>query len=174
MDTKLCIKCGNHKPLDQLESFEKNGKTYYRSRCTECGGKRYKRYRRANIAEVRRRERESIRRQRAAGENLVRWIYADSRKSDRKKGRLNDLTRDFIEAVLAKGKCTYCHNRKLRLTLDRIDNSLGHLQSNVVVACIRCNYVRGAVPYKAWLELVPGIRRAVKKGLFGDWTGRAR
>lgn len=60
------------------------------------------------------------------------------------------------------------------MSLDRIDNSKGHIQANVVPACIRCNYLRGSMPHEAWLNLVPTIRETRIKGLFGTWTGRAR
>ena len=95
------------------------------------------------------------------------WIYVDSRSSDRKFGRANDLTRDFIREQLAVGECSYCVERNLRMTLDRIDNDLGHLQTSVVIACIRCNYARRDMPYQAWLVVAPAMRAARQTGLFG-------
>jgi hypothetical protein len=56
------------------------------------------------------------------------------------------------------------------MTIDRIDNEIGHTLSNVVPACIRCNYVRRDMPHEAWLCLVEGMREAVFRGLFGSWT----
>jgi hypothetical protein len=35
--------------------------------------------------------------------------------------------------------------------------------------CIRCNYIRGSMPFAAWTLLVPAIRQAVEQGLFGTW-----
>jgi hypothetical protein len=60
------------------------------------------------------------------------------------------------------------------MTLDRIDNQLGHIKSNVVAACIRCNYTRGAMPYEAWLFLAPGMQAAQQAKAFGNWDGRCR
>lgn len=57
------------------------------------------------------------------------------------------------------------------MTMDRIDNSLGHLMSNVLPACIRCNYLRRDVPFEAWMVIVPSVKKAVEEGLFGTWTG---
>ena len=57
------------------------------------------------------------------------------------------------------------------MSLDRVDNSLGHTKANVIACCIRCNFIRGTMPYEAWRCLIPGVRRAYKLGLFGTWTG---
>lgn len=105
--------------------------------------------------------------------DVPRWILEDSRGTDRKHGRKNDLTKKHIEEQIAKG-CSYCGEKELRMTLDRIDNNEGHTQNNTTPACIRCNYIRRNMPYEAWLCLKPGLRKARKQGLFGDWVGRAR
>lgn len=59
---------------------------------------------------------------------------------DKKKGYENDLTKDFLEEILSK-PCYYCRDT-YRIGLDRIDNSKGHTQDNVVPCCIECNTVR--------------------------------
>jgi hypothetical protein len=56
------------------------------------------------------------------------------------------------------------------MTLDRIDNSIGHLMSNVNPCCYRCNYIRANMPYAAWLSIVPAIRATFELGLFAAWT----
>jgi hypothetical protein len=99
-----------------------------------------------------------------------KYILWDSRKSDRKKGMDNDLTREHIKEQIDKG-CSYCGETKLRMTLDRINNDKGHTKNNTVPACIRCNFIRGSMPHKAWLSLVPSIKETNDKGLFGDWIG---
>lgn len=101
------------------------------------------------------------------------FIWRDSRKSDRRRGHSNDLTVAFVE-VLLKNPCSYCGESDLKKTLDRIDNTKGHLVFNVVVACVRCNYMRRDMPYAAWLCLVQGVTRAREEGLFSDWTGETR
>ena len=104
---------------------------------------------------------------------MAQIILRDSKGSDKKYNRENDLTKEFIEETVKDG-CSYCGEKLLRMTLDRIDNTLGHLMSNVVPACIRCNYTRGSMPYQAWLCLADGMKRAKENDLFGDWTGRCR
>ena len=52
---------------------------------------------------------------------------------------------------------------------DRIGNTLGHTTDNMVVACFRCNMLRGTLPYQVWLHIVPAVRPAREAGLFGGW-----
>jgi hypothetical protein len=57
-----------------------------------------------------------------------------------------------VKEMLKNMTCHYCHENifvlyKLKLykrqwTLDRIDNSIGHTKSNVVLACLQCNLER--------------------------------
>jgi hypothetical protein len=105
--------------------------------------------------------------------DVVTTIKVDARSSDRKSGLENDLTKEFIAAEIAKG-CAYCGESTVRMTLDRIDNTKGHTQDNVVPACIRCNYTRKDMPYEAWLIVAKGMQEARERNLFGGWTGRAK
>jgi len=99
-------------------------------------------------------------------------LVTDSRSSDKKRGRPgNDLNRDFVAALIRQG-CCYCGETEMRITLDRIDNSLAHTRANVLPACLRCNYMRGSMPYEAWLHLVPAVRQAREFGLFGAWRSQ--
>lgn len=58
------------------------------------------------------------------------------------------------------------------MTLDRKDNTIGHVQSNVVPACYRCNLTRGDMPYEAWVYLIDGMRLAREAGAFGNWKSK--
>jgi hypothetical protein len=102
--------------------------------------------------------------------NVARAILADTRRADNRRGRANDLDLAFIDENI-KLPCSYCGDAEIRRSLDRIDNSLGHLRENVVVACERCNYLRRDMPYPAWLVVAKAMRQARLKGLFGGWTG---
>lgn len=105
--------------------------------------------------------------------DVVGTIWIDSRSTDRKVGRENNLTKEFIAGEIAKG-CSYCGESSIRMTLDRIDNEKGHTQDNVVPACIRCNYTRRNMPYEAWLVVAKGMQEARLAGLFNGWTGRVK
>lgn len=97
------------------------------------------------------------------------YVVIESRSSDKKKGLAgNDLDREFVREALAKS-CTYCGGFELKMTLDRKDNSKAHTKSNVTPCCIRCNLLRGSMPYEAWSNIAPAVRDTFEKGLFGDW-----
>ena len=114
-----------------------------------------------------------LKRMRAEGVDVARFILREARRSDKLRGRACDLTKAQIESLIAAGG-RYCGETGLRMTLDRVDNSKGHTSDNVVPACIRCNYARRDMPYEAWLCLAGGMRRARELGLFKGWTGRTR
>jgi hypothetical protein len=167
---KICSKCKSSK---DEEGFYKKADGSCRSQCKFCENS-YKPERKAWLSanyKESKSKKEKMRRRDPL--YTCQYILTDSRKSDRKKGFDNDLTLEFIIEITKNG-CSYCGETKLRMTLDRIDNTKGHIQSNVNGACIRCNYARGSMPYEAWMCLVPAIRVACEKKFFGDWTGRAR
>ena len=174
--TRTCTACALEKPLSEMERFRKGSTWHYRTRCKACTVQRTRRWVDNNPekARVRYERAQTNKKQgRVDPSTLPKYILYDSRKSDKKERRENDLDQEFIRKAIKDG-CSYCGETDLRMTLDRVDNSLGHLRSNVVAACIRCNYTRKDMPYEAWLLLTPGIRRARETGLFGGWTGLAR
>lgn len=100
--------------------------------------------------------------------NPLSAVFRDCRASDKKRGFNNDLDHEFIRILIASG-CKYCGETTIRMTLDRIDNSIGHIKTNVLPCCIRCNYIRGSMPFEAWMIMAPAVRQAKEAGLFGTW-----
>ena len=74
----------------------------------------------------------------------------------------------FVRECIKNG-CSYCESQEGMIVLDRKDNLLGHLKDNVNASCYRCNFLRGDMPYAAWLMLVPAIKEVRIAGLFGAW-----
>lgn len=69
------------------------------------------------------------------------WQY---RTRDKKKfGALPDFTLAEMTKRLENNHCHYCKISKVKLGLDRIDNSKGHTLKNTLVACGDCNRTRG-------------------------------
>ena len=172
---KYCKKCGENS-LEKLFVDRWKGKEYYRNICKKCRNKQVKEWQSLNperFSATSAKHAKKVSKNRRELVDIPRYIHIDSRKSDKRKGFENDLTKGFIEELIEPG-CSYCDETELRMTLDRIDNSRGHTQDNVVAACIRCNYVRKTMPYKAWLLVAKRMKIARVQGLFGDWTGRAR
>lgn len=139
--------------------------------CKECDKERRARYSYSRASMERRNQHKTLREsaERKNPELTAKFILLDSRKSDKGKGMVNDLTIEFIQALTANG-CGYCGDRSSRIALDRIDNSIGHAQLNVNPCCRRCNLLRRDMPYAAWVELVPMVRSITQRGLFGSWN----
>lgn len=167
---KTCRKCGVDK--DDSE-FEVHRKPWSRRECKTCCRDDRRKRDALRHDELRERDRERQYRYRRNPDKLGRIILIDARRSDKKRGFVTALTLGEVNLLISK-PCFYCGETELRMTLDRVDNMVGHTRENVHQACIRCNYLRRDLPYAAWLEISPAIRRARKKGLFGIWTGRAR
>jgi len=98
----------------------------------------------------------------------ARIIYTDTRKSDAKHQRENNLTYEFIKDTI-NCSCPDCGRAGIRMTLDRIDNAKGHTMDNVRACCVRCNYARNDMPYEAWLLFVHAMKQATELGLLDDW-----
>lgn len=102
-------------------------------------------------------------------EHRARFVYKDLKQYDRKHGLAFALTIAWIASNIQR--CSYCDEEQLRISLDRIDNALGHTQDNVVASCARCNFLRRDMPYQAWIAIAPSVKVARLAGLFGSWVG---
>jgi hypothetical protein len=66
---------------------------------------------------------------------------------DEAKNRLCDLTEKFVSKLLKNPRCFHCDmicedTGERQYTIDRIDDDLGHLESNCVLSCLRCNIAK--------------------------------
>jgi hypothetical protein len=160
---RACKRC--REPMSDVDAARQRtarGRKYPRPWCRACEAKASAGYVSPAVARYKT--------ERATGVRRAHWICRDSRHSDRLNNRVYDLDVKFVETLISEG-CAYCWGTELRMTLDRIDNSVGHTRTNVVPACERCNFMRRDMPYAAWCALLPAIRSAQEKGLFGQWTG---
>lgn len=166
-----CRRCGESEPNVEFKTRIVNGKRYPRHLCCVCFNKYNVAVHRKSGALLRHRKSSTKKttQKRAAGLLRVRFILADSRKNDKKRGFQNDLDKEFVANII-KIPCSYCGEKDERVSLDRIDNAKGHTKDNVVPACYKCNYIRRDMPYDAWLIVANGVRKAYKLGLFGQWT----
>ena len=154
---KICKSCNQ---ILSIKKFAKiQGGRYRRGSCISCRHKAKDPLKTKIQEQTRERKRRK---------DAVKSIIKNAQGSDWKKGWKPDLDYQFVKNLIYQG-CCYCQSTHLQMTLDRIDNSIGHLKSNVVPACYRCNMMRGSMPYNAFLCLVPGIRLAASQDLFGSW-----
>jgi hypothetical protein len=168
--THTCKHCGRSAPEVKFYKRKVDGRSYPYFICSECAKEYHKKYPTSKEATERHRKKTSAKEKvkRASPEFRAKFILSDSKRADRKSGRENDLDLGFIEMLIMR-QCSYCGGTDERMTLDRMNNSLGHIKSNVVIACSRCNYFRRDMPYSAWLMLVPGLKKAHRLGLLDGW-----
>ncbi len=152
---KLCPNCKQTKPLTEFYTRTVAGKSYPTSWCKVC-----------SITKIG--DRNKTKRQDPS--KRAETILRDCAAIDRKRGHDNDLDLEAVQTLLEQ-PCVYCGETDLMLTLDRMNNTLGHTVNNVNTCCVRCNIVKSNMPYEAWLVVARGMREARLLGLFGPWTG---
>jgi len=102
--------------------------------------------------------------------NRAKIIIRDYSREDRKLGRSFDLDLNFVNEQISKG-CTYCGEKNIAaLGLDRVDNTKGHVKSNVVPCCTTCNFVRRDMPVEAFYFVGKALKIAKEKGLLKGWN----
>ena len=107
------------------------------------------------------------------GPVIARIIWGKSRVENKLRGLENSLTKEIIEQLISS-PCKYCGENFIKMSLDRIDNTLGYIIHNVIPACLRCNNMRGDMPYYLWIHMVPKIKEMREKGLFSEWDFNKR
>lgn len=91
----------------------------------------------------------------------------DYRRTDKRAGFKTSVSLEGMRFA-AEMPCFFCCGRT-RLGLDRIENSLGHLNSNCVPCCAECNFILIDLPWEAKLELREPLRKIREKGILKDW-----
>jgi hypothetical protein len=81
----------------------------------------------------------------------IKQMVHSSKASDIKKNRydpIHFIEYDFVQQLITdcQDKCYYCkcemqytYFTKNKATIERLDNSIGHIKSNCVIACWDCN-----------------------------------
>ena len=91
-------------------------------------------------------------------ENIIKKTFnmfvKCSKTKDKKYNRfdiVNFIDRDFLKLLIeeSNNKCCYCtceleliKYQSNLMTIERIDNTIGHIKSNVKIACLSCNSKR--------------------------------
>lgn len=166
---KVCLLCREEKADTEFPAFTRNdnGKRRHHSYCADCHRKQ------SAIWAVKQRDRVRALIRSGSVTHIAKRILQDCKQNDKKKGMVCDLDLPFVESSIQQ-PCSYCGETVYRRSLDRIDNNVGHLKSNVTTACVRCNLTRTTMPYEAWLVVARAMREAREAGLFGEWVGIRR
>lgn len=64
------------------------------------------------------------------------------------------------EFISYPNKCFYCKEILNKISLDRIDNSLGYEKDNIVSCCKKCNFLKGSLNTKEFFDLIKKINKA--------------
>lgn len=79
------------------------------------------------------------------------YRFKTYQSSAKRSGKSFELTFDQFKSFWQK-ECYYCGGEMLTIGLDRIDNEVGYLLSNVVSCCMMCNWMKRALPQNVFLE----------------------
>jgi hypothetical protein len=143
-DIRRCKTCYNRE--FGLRSRERSGaasplwKGGRQGKCEVCGGPTYRkrnRYCRTCYPRLRR-----VANPRQKGRDRYWKLRKAYRKSDRQKGFKERVISTTKLRLMVQEPCTYCGTIENNRGLDRIDNSRGHVEGNVAVACPLCNVAR--------------------------------
>lgn len=103
------------------------------------------------------------------GEAALRQRYYQYKKVARGKGLVFDLDRKAFD-VLLMGCCFYCGSKPFRKSqrsffngIDRVDNSSGYVDGNVVSACYMCNRAKANVTKAAFIEWITKVHENLAK-----------
>lgn len=85
----------------------------------------------------------------------INKIISHSKQKDKKYDRYdanNFIDKCFLESLIEEYPCCYYEDCKVELqyvkfqddlaTIERLDNSVGHIKSNCVICCLRCNNLK--------------------------------
>lgn len=107
-------------------------------------------------------------------------IYAEYRNKAKKRGYEFALSKDHV-CELIKQNCYYCNSEPLNIKkskkcslpyngIDRLDNTLGYIENNVVSCCRICNQAKHTMSlnyFKHWIEKII----IAKNDRNGFWNG---
>lgn len=70
------------------------------------------------------------------------YMLSNYSRNDRVKGRDFNLTMQWCRENIVGKECDYCGTKEL-VGVDRIDNNIGHIESNCHPVCRKCNILKG-------------------------------
>lgn len=145
---KVCPHCGVSQSLDSF-NYHPSTRDRKQTWCKNCKGKSLREHRRNNLSAFRKREAGWARQYRKTPEG----IYQQLRTNSKIRGIDFNIGKDeFVEWFsIQPNKCYYCKqefngrrgNDFGALTFDRKDTKLGYSLDNLVLACRKCNTIKG-------------------------------
>lgn len=155
MQEKICNKCNTSKPLTDY-TFSKICKYGVRNTCKECRKIERKEY--INRPEVRaaskqyyQDNKESFRKRMSIHYYSLNGQYHNYKKRAVKANMVFELTeKDCLPYY--NTNCAYCGGKIKGIGIDRVDNSIGYVKSNLKPCCSTCNYMKHTLTLNEFLE----------------------
>jgi len=147
---KTCINCRNHAKNYRLK-HQMCIHNLYKYYCKECGGSEICKHN--NQICKHKLQRHCCKTCSDPIKVSIQGWIKHSKKSDKKYNRydvdrfidrcfLKELVKDYPNCFYCKVELQYIEYNDTLSTIERLDNSIGHIKSNCVLACRQCNYSR--------------------------------
>lgn len=145
MCKKVCKICGDEKSCDDFHKMKK-GLNGVRTTCKLCRKIEKEEYQsRDYVIEKNKKyyqdNKETIRERTNKHRHTLNGQYHQYKKSAKKRGiEFNLLELDCLPYF--NGLCYYCNDKFTGVGIDRVDNSIGYIKTNLVPCCYRCNIMK--------------------------------
>jgi hypothetical protein len=142
---RVCSCCKKEQELISTNfCSDKNRKSGFSYRCKKCDAikkdNRKERYKKLS-EEQKEVYKSKNRKYTSEGLGRATSLICAYRKVDKKKGQVCNLDREFMMTQIFNKSCIYCKSIQ-NIGCDRIDNTIGHIKTNVVPCCRICNTTR--------------------------------
>jgi hypothetical protein len=147
--TQKCVICLVTKPLTSEFFYRDSSKPLgFEYRCKICDKLRTRKRKRYPLTKQQKdarnvNRRNKPRKQYKSPYNRTKNLLKSYTYSDTKSGLVCDLSVEWLDNHILTKPCMYCNTTAEPRGCDRIDNTLGHLKTNVVPCCRTCNLTRG-------------------------------
>jgi len=80
-----------------------------------------------------------------------KFRYATYKRGAIRRGYVFELTLSEFE-LFWDASCSYCNNTIIGIGLDRIDNNIGYINTNVVPCCTTCNWMKHSMSQEMFIN----------------------
>jgi len=132
--SRTCINCKEEK---SILKFHKNGKRDRHKICAICRNEKRKTWDKSWKKKPKR-------------------VYSEYKRSANKRNLIFQISeKEFLD--FEDSFCNYCGVGLDQIRLDRVDNNMGYITTNVVPCCSTCNFLKHTLGKKEFLEHIKKI-----------------
>lgn len=156
-----------------------NGDNLIRGRTKQCSICRLAQFRKSVIGKVRKKPCKYEHWRKPVFMSVVNELYNNYKNQCKRNGREFLILKELFHKLITSN-CEYCgippnreykNGKQKQYTwkvngVDRIDNDIGYLDSNVVSCCAECNRMKNTLNKDVFLDRVTRIYNNIRKGLY--------